>query len=353
MAVTLLKKGIIFSLMALGLAMLFTIMFAGYYEEPLDARNEAVTTRVTLLNQGIKDFYDYSEKALAASAYKSLLELYYTINESGDYLPSGTFEDSLSGCILGDDPCYGQKNNLSAYLDNYSRTLNENLKVPLTYHINSVEVTDEGRWSIELEANISVQVSDSYASWSLFKVITSSTTNEGTYDPLFISSGFAGMHLGGVEYRRIIHNYNDHTQWDLSSFSRFFYDGEYRASHDGPCLSDRFENSSNTDNECGIETILDADKHTNLKDNDHIRITHTDYQVLELEEHACNDSDNSFGNDPRVSIKAVNLNLTLSKEDATSYNLDDNDIWYYNDTIMDTTARCCPGFVGPDSSSCP
>ncbi len=336
------KKGIVFSLMALAMAVLFTTLFFSYYQQPLDQGNEAVKTRVLMLNKGIIDFYQYSEKALSISAYKSLQLLYNKINTTGNYISQGYFEKNLSACMMGEEPCLGNPDNISSYLDNFTKVLNNDLRVPLQYVINNITISGESRWSLKLRANISVSLIDSFASWNLYKIINSTVNNTGLYDPLFTQYGFAGNDLGGVEYRRIKPNLNDQSNWDLSSFSEFYFAREYRASFKGPCLSDRYEGHSNTNPDCAIETILNPDVFVKLKEKLNVNLSQLDYSIINNEHFVCNTTEGLQAN-ARYTIPAVNINITLSGDDIASFNLEQER----------DNARCCPGYKGTNNGLCP
>lgn len=333
------KKAIVFSLMAIGLSGLFIILFSNIFQQPIDDRNDIITTRISALDQGIDDFYEFAAEAQRIAIYEALNALYKEINDSGPpytYLGEDNFEQRLSDCTLASINC-DNPNNLSAIINNYTQTMQQALQTKVSSTQEDLRVDSEDYFTITTTSTINITLTDTYANWSTSKNITVTTSTTGVYDPAYLR---INQLYNGNNYPTITPNerYSDE-EWNIDIFTQFVTANEYRGSINGSCLSHRFEGDFTTrSSECGIESVVDPDEYELLKDIVNQNITHLDHQVLRREERPCT------GTNERVGIKALNKNITLAVQDAIRYNLDNNSIWYYNETLNELTARGCTGF---------
>lgn len=336
------KKGIIFSLLAIGFSGLFILLFSNSLERPIDEGINIANTRVHDLDNSINTFYAYATDSLDTAGFAAIEALYDQIEASSTFLGSSNFENDLLTCLNDSTGCTSTVT-LTTLLDGYKELLANATRTELNYTVNSLAVTDEQHWLIEVTANISVSVADDYASWRLDKTVKKTISTVGARDPTYLAINNL---YGGTEERRIIPNERqDYVEWDLPAFVEFFKGREYHPSLSGPCLSDRYEGGfTQQSSRCGLESIVDPSQHPTLLGPAYDSLTHMDYQVLD-EANNRYPCDDLSGGMPRVSIRAVNKMLTLTRQDATRYKLNDENIWYYVPAIASTTARGCPDFV--------
>ena len=336
------KKGIIFSLLAIGFSGLFILLFSSSIEQPVDAGIAPINTRVLELDNGINDFFSYAQNSLDTCGFSALNALYTDINNTGNHLAAGTFETRLSNCLNDSSGCNNTLN-MSAVLDEYTRLLRNTSRMALDFNVNTVSISDEQHWQLEITANVSINVTDQYASWRTSKLLITTLSTVGAPDPAYVT---INDDYNGNEERIIIPNERqDFVEWDLDSFVEFLTGAEYHASLNGPCLSSRYEAQYDEQNDdCGLESVVDPNYHSILMNTSYDSLVHMDYQVLNeaSNRYPCDDL---MGGMPRVSIRAVHRNLTLTRQDATRYGLNNESIWYFTPALNATTARGCPYFI--------
>ncbi len=328
------KKGIIFSLIAIALSGLFVVLFASTYEQETDDRNSIVRTRVLALDDAITGLYSYAESAHQQAAEGALEGLYDEVDSNG-FLAD--FNQSFTDCLQRTSGTCTNPHNLTGLLHNYTELLEGALGTDINATVNGARLVSEGYWRFTLESNITVTVDDKYASWSLSKNVTARVSTLGTPDPAYIK---INNDYGGSVKRPIKKNEIVGGGWNISTFTEYFTGRDHHASGEGPCLSQRYEGDfGNPWSSCGLESVVDPDEHPDLKDSANEDIVHLDWQVLNGETHGCDGEEADF----RVSVNAVNKNLTLAKSDAQRFGLWDDHVWY-NPSVGKYTARGCDGF---------
>lgn len=329
------KRGIIFSLIAIALSGLFVVLFASTYEQETDGRNNVVRTRVLALDDAITSLYSYAESAHQQAAEGALNGLYDEV-ESDDFLAD--FNQSFTDCVEISSASCTNPSNLSILLKNYTTLLEDSLGAEVNATVNDVTLTSEGYWGFTLRSNITVTVDDKYASWDLSRTVTAEVSTLDTPDPAYIK---INDDYGGSVKRPIKKNEVVGGNWNISTFTEYFTGQDHHASESGPCLSQRYEGDFTSPwSNCGLESVVDPEEHPALKDPANADIVHLDWQVLNGETHGCDGEEDDF----RVSVNAVNKNLTLAKSDAQRYGLWDDHVWY-SPSEGKYTARGCDGFT--------
>ncbi|MBD3209516.1 hypothetical protein GF367_03810 [Candidatus Woesearchaeota archaeon] len=313
------KKGIIFSLLAIGLAGLFVLLFATGYQQRLDDQNDVIRARITSLDQGVDSFYDYAAEAQTIAGTAALDALYQEINQSGTFLTSDNFESNFTRCLNSSDGCENDLN-LSVLLTNYSAIIATSLHADVQFSVNDVCLTQETFWDLVVRTNISISLTDTYAAWDTSRDITTTISTVGTYDPAYVAISAS---YGGAEDRRVFPTSiaPNSSRWNISTFMDFYKGRQYQASQNGSCLSDRYEGSwTSSFQGCNLESVVDADEHPRLKDPANQSITHMDWQVLTRDMHACHDPVTN-PDDFRVSISDADDSLVLWNKDTIRYGL--------------------------------
>ncbi|MBN1274687.1 hypothetical protein JXA12_00135 [Candidatus Woesearchaeota archaeon] len=334
------KRGIIFSLLAIGLSGLFIILFSSSYEQPVDEREDTARARVERLDASIDDFYRYAQKAQQTAGRGALEAMYGNSYRTRAFLGDGNFNATFAECLNDSSSCPDPMNedNLTALLSGYRDLLEESGGFDMDFSVVEVEMVDERAWTITMRSNISISLTDDYATWGLHKAVITDISTVGAKDPAYIAISDL---YGGDENRTIKQNdIQDGTSWNLSMFMDFYANKEYHRSLEGSCLSDRFEGSfSGPLTRCSIESVVNPDEHPLLKNPENRSIAHLDWQAATQRRYLCDDG---VTNDPffRVSIEAVDEDLVLTEWDATRYNLNTSAIW--NETGGVLGAPGCP-----------
>lgn len=335
------KKAIIFTLIAIGLSGLFILLYTASFSVSVDQENENIRTRITSLDQTIDQFYEYAKEAQSIAGFESMQALYKEINDSPShtYLGAGRFPERLLRCMNESDRCTNIYN-LTILLDNYTAIIESSTGSTITYSVLDLDLVSESYNYIIIRGNISIHLTDEYASWEQNRGVTSTISTNGVYDPIYIN---INDDYDGAEERRIsIHD--SKASSDIEEFIDFYAGKEYKAvdkdeypNNEAPCLSERFEGDFDTATQgCGIESLVHADEHPDLMASGNYDITHLDWQVATGTTYGC------FVDDPkdfRVDVAVVTGPLTIDYNTTKQYGIYSPDYLEY--TGEDWISRGC------------
>jgi hypothetical protein len=313
------KKAIIFSLIAIGISGLFILIFSSSMRPHVNDHNEIVRTRVNGLDQTITDFYSYTQAAQEVAGYAALEALYRKINDTyvfpapPTYLPD--FEQAFVDCTNSSKDCQNPQN-LTLLLNQYTSAIEKAKDITFNFTVNSIKITDELYWSIVIETNISINLTDRYATWHYNQNVTSRISLNGIHDPAILE-----LHsmYGGTKERKI---YPAQFNTDLGTpiitdIMDMYTITQYHHSHNGSCISQRFEGDfDGPAEECGLETFLNPEEFPDLKDDPlNQEILHLDWQAIRsIEETTCAD---------RFNITGINGAFHLNETTTERYGLSD------------------------------
>lgn len=303
------KKGIIFSLIAIGLASLFILLFSSGFTEQIGGQNEVVRTRISNLDQTIEEFYTYTMVAQQVAGQQALAALYDAINTSTPRKYLVDFEDNFTRCMNNSDGCVNNQP-LQEFLDNYTQAVEETQDAIITYNIISMSITHESYWSFTLTSNISIVLDDRYAKWEYGQIIESRIPTTGAYDPAFLELSDMYGAVPVIERRIASSPFNKELQTiNISTFMDFYTIGQYQYSDEGSCLSQRFEGDFGNPapgERCGIESVINPNDFPGLGGN----IVHLDWQAINGITYPCAN---------RYNITSVNQDLHLWEDDTLDY----------------------------------
>ena len=154
-----------------------------------------------------------------------------------------------------DEYCDGS---LDSYLEQISTSANMNLNIDTKYVINSINITQEYPFDVEVRLNITYNISDkgdpTFASWDKNEMIAQTVSIINLKDPL------VGVNTNGTFERKIVRtnicSAND-TCWDINKMTQFYSLKEYRHYVNSSSYLQRFWNDSSQSACCGLETLLD------------------------------------------------------------------------------------------------
>jgi hypothetical protein len=309
------KKGIIFSLISLGLATLFILIFSTSYDQPADGMNSINQARIFELDQAITGAFVYASHAQEVAGAAALEALYQEIMTNGHvFLPD--FETGFLACMQNGTGC-ANPTNLTALMDNYTVAIDKTLGSTMTITVTGMNITEEGYWHLTVRSTVNVTLHDRYANWETVENVTTSISIIGAKDPLYLRINDV---FGGTETRTILRNDIEHnnSQWNLSTFMDFAAGKYYHTSRNGACLSERFEGEwVSTKTGCRIESVVLP------QDQAGLRLTlddlNMDYQTLSLITAPCPSPTEV---NPRFMLAEGNLEIVLSLRDMQAYGID-------------------------------
>jgi len=220
------KKGVVFTIVAIVLAVFFTLIFSARVEKPLDYKTEILETRVSILSDYMNTFFDYAEGTASIAGYSALRGIIMNISKAGKYNPN--FEAHFEYCIetgnlTSANICPNMTNQTLDYFLNQLTSIGINeLNINSTYAVNSISInqTTEDAFSVEVTVNLTVSITDNYANMSDTRAIKSNFSINGLLDPLYLLNG---------TYNQTIRAYDKlEENWTYTDLQKLYYTNAYR-----------------------------------------------------------------------------------------------------------------------------
>ncbi len=233
------KKAVIFSILAVVIALFFTIIFSAKIEKPVDHNIILVQTRVSVLNNYLNDFFEYTEVIASISGYSALKGIILDMSEKDNYNPG--FEEDFKKCLehgtLRVGLCPGMTDkDLTFYLNNLTSIAEKDLNINSDYVINSIYVTQiNNPFFIDILINLSVNISDDYAYLERTDVVHAKTSINLLKDPIYLVDGTYNQTITSNNLNR------SSGDWIPSDLRSLYYNHTYRRYEQGLSFINRIK----------------------------------------------------------------------------------------------------------------
>jgi hypothetical protein len=247
------KKGIVFTITAIALAVFFTLVFSAKTDKPLDYKTDLVEVRISVLNDYFNTFYDYAGEIAPISGYSALQGVIKNISMAKEYNPN--FESQFIYCLwtgnlTTTNTCPNMTNQTIVYfLDNLIDIARDELNINSSYIIRNINVNQTvDAFSVEVMINISLEVTDSYANMSDNRLLVSSISIDGLLDPLYLING---------TYNQTINPYEkEQGNWTYEDLQQLYYNHAYRKYPEGISFISRIKGDFTPSALYGIESFV-------------------------------------------------------------------------------------------------
>jgi hypothetical protein len=237
------KKGVVFTITAIAIAVFFTIVFSARIEKPIDYKTEVLETRINVLSDYLNNFYDYAESAASVSGYSALQGIITDLNNTKSF--NMAFERqytncSITGNLTSSKKCPNMTNKtITYYLDNIMDIVEGKLNIKSNYTINSINVNQVEPFSIELILNISLDINDSYANLSDTRLVVGSVSIQGLLDPLYLIYGTYNQKINRTNIPKSGGEVG--ALWNFTDLQQLYNNHEYKQSLDGVSFINRIK----------------------------------------------------------------------------------------------------------------
>ncbi len=270
------RKAVLFSLISVLFAILFITLFSQSFNTLYEDRIPGSNIRIKVMDTYTRNFERYIGESIKISAYKALnnITIYNREHNSNRFfIDSQEFNDTFENCMIcGYTDCLDRKpfndcgiqsNNLTARLNSITQLSETQLNIKTQYTINSVKVSQENAFEVEVTLNISYNITDNsstesslyYAKWTKEKVIVQPVTIIGLYDPKgYLNDSTNYYNKTIVRYSGIC-EYNE-SCWNIENVTEFYITNSTRYYKNGASFLNRYWNNMNASSCCGLETIL-------------------------------------------------------------------------------------------------
>lgn len=327
------KKGMFLTFIAISLIAALIIIFTPS-DINLSGNAQAIKTRVSNVNGYVLDLESvYLERTLQATGTKTIIALIKYMESQQIFFTDFTdFEDSFSevlldGTIKGEDiqSYYPEHNTYNFWLNEIKTTAKETFNIDTVYGISNIRVYQTTPWFINVDADISFNVSSETASWNKTAAIKTEIEIESFDDPYYL------VNTGGSYVNKIRGSGTKFDEWGTEKVKDFIRDGNYThwESSNAPSFLQKFTNDLSASSCCGIESLVNPNTLANLgldRDKD---VSYVDYLFWSTTA----DCDNL----ELYTVKGISRGV----DEFKNFKLDFNHIVKYN-LLDDIAEQICP-----------
>lgn len=328
------KKGVIFTVIAIVLSVFFTTVFSGKVEQPIDYKTDLTETRIRVLSSYVENFYDYASGAGSIAGYSALQGVIAEMGARNPKSYNANFESQYLYCIstgnlTASTICPGMSNKtITSFLNSIVALARNELNINSTYTINNMtvsQVTDA--FSIEIKANITLRVIDSYANITDNRNITSSVSVDGVPDPIYMIDGIYNQ---TIKKNALNKREGD---WNITDMRDLYFNHTYRNYKEGLSIINRIKGNF-TPNIFGIESLVNQSLLTMGVDYD-VNDSMVDYLLwLNLKTFECK------GNATLVKINNSNVIPLAGPGGVYGFQIDEEHRLSFNVSSSDTDFTC-------------
>ena len=268
------KKGIFLTFISIAIIAAAILIFTPS-DVNLKKDLSVVKTRVSNVNEYVLDLENvYLERTLHATGRRTIIALIKymeaeTISTSTEVFFSDDvddplyFKDVFSQVLLdgtiGDTPQTLSEMTGNTYNDRLGEittTAKNAFNIDTVYGISEIRVSQTGPWFVEVEADLSFNVSSETATWNKTATIKTEISVENFEDPYYIVKS---LQDSGVKYiNKITKSDTKFDEWDVDKVKDFITDGDYThfQNSNAPNFLMRFTNDISASPCCGIESLV-------------------------------------------------------------------------------------------------
>nr|MCK4930401.1 hypothetical protein [Nanoarchaeota archaeon] len=248
------KRGVVFTVLAIVIAVFFTLIFSARVEKPVDYKITLIETRIGVLNDYMGNFFDYARGMASITGYSALQGVIQDLNDMK--APNDEFETQYVYCIRTGNLttskiCPGMINKtLIYYLNRIKDIARKELNMNSDYRINNITTNQTlDAFSIEVIVNLSLYINDTFANLSDTRLVTSMVSINGLLDPLYLLNGTYNQTIKKTAIRK--------PDWLLNStdLKQLYYNHEYRNYKKGISFINRIKGNF-VSNDFGIESFV-------------------------------------------------------------------------------------------------
>lgn len=258
------RKGVVFTVISIIVSAIVITSFFALYERSASTDTENARLKIKSSNNYVSQVDNYIKDILLISGDVALnFMINEMISSNAFYSSPSGFDEQFQNCLINGEmilppggafglsiPCPNDANLTSKILD-LNSFVNENLNLHSEITIDNISLSQNNPWNIIVTANITVNVTDAYASWYLQKEISQSISILGRSDPTYSINSNLGKYslritrpeYGGVWFER------------PSSLHQVVSAGQYFPYSGAPSYLDRLRNVS-TSSFYGIVSIV-------------------------------------------------------------------------------------------------
>lgn len=183
------KKGIFFTVAAIVLSVVIILSFTAV-EYRLKEKMDVIETRITTMNNFIKDIEQDLQKGVYIASFRAFLGMSQYIASNGTYIDN--VENTFNELILN-GTINNQKVSLmtdSTFTDwvNKIQLEADKIDIIVNFNVDDVTISQDQPWHVQVDIDIDMEVNDKKqtSSWNMNKNIKTNISIVGLEDPVYV-----------------------------------------------------------------------------------------------------------------------------------------------------------------------
>lgn len=333
------KKGIIFTMVSVMMSAIILTAFFYSTVVPPDISVVSTKIRISSINGYIDQLDSYISSQISATSRVALHNMTNIIIQRDSYFVD-SFEEEFIKCmqtgeVQNNEDCGA---NLQMILDEMDQIALNSLNVVSTLTLKNVTIYQVSPWSINVKANVSIDIVDSYAEWHLNKTYEGNTSILLLPDPTYEVN--TDWRFAGTTYANNFTTPDPWTGWIRypSTLNILAISYEYFQYDKAPSFLSRLNGDlDNQDGSLGIASLVIPNGRPEDVDVSTLDYTYWRWKNCDLSPRALFDFYANIDNIERSKLNisktsGFNINGTVvPMELVTSSNMDDSD--YYQTPV--------------------
>ena len=256
------RRGIVFLITALLLVAVFLTILYSQTQPTEQDRQESIVTRISTMNDFLRDFDSDVSRATYISGYRSFIALEQYTSANGAFLANASpvfIEAFLNGTINGESYDILTNSTFSEYLARVNADAAQE-GIILNVTVLNVALNQSTPWSVDVTFDLAVNVTDTrgLASWDYTKPFTTAVSILNLRDPLY------SVETNGLLPNTIIMSPYNNSNFVTGSNNTTNLNNEveqmyYREDPYAPSYLQRLEGQFNASSKYGIASIVNLD----------------------------------------------------------------------------------------------
>lgn len=187
--VTLGKKGIFFTFVAILLLSTLILSFSIFARYDLSRKALVIETRVNTMNSFMKDIDKDITRGVFISSHRSILSIVEHISSTGEFIDDAesTFQEVfLNGTINGTSQSLMEETTFTEWAAKM-KTIASGINLNLDFEINDVSINHSDPWNVDVNLDVNLYAADisEIAEWNITKNLVIKIPIKGFEDPVY------------------------------------------------------------------------------------------------------------------------------------------------------------------------
>lgn len=188
------KKAVFFTVTAIILTVVIILSFTVHTEYRLKEKMNTIETRITTMNNFIKDVEQDLQKGVYIASFRAFLSMGQYIASNGNFIDNvqETFNELFTeGTINSHAVSLMTDSTFTNWVEKIQQEADK-IDIIANFTVNEITISQEQPWRIKVNANIDMKVRDKKqtSSWNINKDIITNVSIVGLEDPVYVINSY-------------------------------------------------------------------------------------------------------------------------------------------------------------------